>query len=178
MRYCILALMLILLPSVAAAQTDAPRQGMSTAFGVMALTNSTKQGGQGTEGSTVLTQWDATWHFDWYAAGIFVQYDKQGDSETDFAAGPRLELTYNPFYFGIGYMLTMSRNFTDRAIAKQTGGGNFVELGVRSQLDPMFFIQSSYKYRTQTIKSQDDEDLSEPITQVDGYPLFGLGMQF
>ena len=145
---------------------------------MMALTNSTKQGGQGTEGSTILTQLEGTWHFDWYAAGMFVQYDRQGDSETDFSVGPRIEFTLNPFYLGLGYMAIMSRNFTDRAIEKQSGSGHFIELGVRSQLQGTpFFLQTSYKYRTQIIEEQDGEELSEPITQVDGYPLFSVGMQ-
>lgn len=155
------------------------RQGLSVATGFMALANSTSQGGQGATGSTVLTQTDITWHEGWWAAGAFVQYDKQGTAQMDFGAGPRLELTFEPFYLEFGYALFMKRYFVDRAVAEQAGGATHLGLGVRTALGAGgWYLQSSYKYRTQTIKTQDGRDLDQPITQIDGYPLFGIGVGF
>src|SRR5262245_31966625 len=79
------------------------RTGFSLSTGVMALTNSTKQGGNGSQGSTFLTDTNAMWHDGWYSAGLFFQYDKQGASEVDTAAGPRLELMLDPFFIGLEY---------------------------------------------------------------------------
>ena len=155
------------------------RTGISIATGVMALFNSTSQGGQGAQGSTVLTQTDVSYHDNWWAAGVYIQYDKQGDSQTDYSAGPRLELAFDPFYVEVGYALQMNRYYIDRAVAEQSGGSTHFGLGVRTKLGASaWFLQSSYKYRTQKISTQDGKDLDEPITQTDGYPLFGIGVGF
>ena len=174
MRYVV-----ILSLSLLAASPVYAMDGFSVAAGVMALTNSSKQGGQGSAGSTILTQTDATYHMDWWGAGLYVQYDKQGGNETDFAAGPELELTYDPFYLELGYAVVMKRAFTDRAIAEQTGTGMTVGLGARFPLDggPMF-LQFSYNYRQESVTKQDGKALDEQVTQIDGYPLFGLGVSF
>lgn len=166
-----------------APQTALARSGFSIATGAMALTNATKQGGQGAEGSTVLTQTDLSWHDGWYGAGLFVQYDKQGSNETDVAAGPRLELTFDPFYVELGYAAKLNRSFVDRAIAEQTGSGYHLTLGARFAIgggtaDSGAFLFGAYKYRIQSVTHQDEAELDEPITQTDGYPLFGLGVGF
>jgi hypothetical protein len=153
-------------------------RGLSIATGVMALTNSTKQGGQGSQGNTILTQTDVTWHGGWWGAGLYVQYDKQGANETDLSVGPRLELTWMPFYFELGYAAKMNRSFTDRAIAEQEGKGLTLGVGARFALGASTFLQFSYKYRTVTVQTQDGKDLDEPITQIDGYPLCGVGVRF
>lgn len=154
-------------------------EGISVATGVMALTNSTKQGGQGAEGSTILTQTDVTYNGTWWGAGAFFQYDQQGKNEKDTAAGLRLEAHLDPFYAELGYALMMNRSFTDRAIAEQTGKALTLGLGARFESStPGIFYQFAYKLRTQTITEQDGEPLDEPITQTDGYPLFGIGVHF
>jgi hypothetical protein len=110
---------------------------------------------------------------------LYGQYDRQGDSETDLAVGPRLELTWDPFYFELGYAALMHRSFVDRSVAEQTGNGFLLGVGTRFALGTGgAFMQFSYKYRTQTVTKQDDAGLDEPITQVDGYPLFGVGLGF
>lgn len=153
--------------------------GFSTSLAIMALTNSTQQGGQGTAGSTLLTESTFNYHWGSWGLGAFFQFDKQGDSESDIATGPRLEGTFNPFYVEFGYAAVMNRSYTDRAIKEQTGRAYFFGLGTRFQLGTgAWFIQSTYKYRTQTITEQDGEELDEPITQIDGYPLFGVGAKF
>src|SRR5690606_12490818 len=115
-----------------------------------------------------LTQTDMTYHSGYWAAGLYVQFDKQGDSETDFAYGPRLELTLDPFYFELGYAISVSRTYVDRAIEQQDGTGYHLGVGTRTAIGTGgWYLQSSYKYRTQTILSQDGEDLDEPITQID-----------
>lgn len=162
-------------------------RGMHLALGAMALTNSTSQGGQGPSGSTILTQTELTYHGEWWGAGTFFQYDRQGSNQTDTALGPKLELHHGPFYLEGGYALLMQRAFTDRSIAKQTGSAWVLGMGVRFMLSatpggtgggPGFFLQFTYKYRIQSIKKQDEAELSEPITQKDGYPLFGIGLLF
>lgn len=167
---------------------------ISFATGVMGLTNSTKQGGQGSEGSTILTQTDFTYHGSWWGLGLFYQHDKQGSHETDNAYGPRLELTWNPFYLEYAYAMKLNRSFTDRSIAEQEGTAFQLGLGARFSLGASAgasggaaglqggvagpFLQFSYILRTQNVKKQDGEKLGEPVVQTDGYPLFGIGFGF
>lgn len=156
----------------------------------MVLTSSTKQGGQGPQGSTILTHSEIQYNKDWWGVGLYFQYDKHGDSQTDTGLGPKVELTWSPFFLEIGYTFMVSRGFTDRSIAKQTGNGLIIAPGVRFKLNMgqgggggaaggggMFF-EASYKYRTQKLTKQDSTALSEPIEQTDGYPVFGLGYKF
>lgn len=159
---------------------------ITLATGLMAMANSTSQGGQGTEGSTLLSQTDVSYHGAWWAVGAFFQYDKQGKSEIDTASGPRFELFYKPFYFEYAYGLQMNRSFTDRAIAEQTGRSSTIGLGARFNLGSPagvsglqgWFLQFVYKIRTQTVSKQDGRDLDQAIVQKDTYPLFGLGVGF
>jgi hypothetical protein len=169
--------------------SPAAHAGVSATLGVMAMSNSTKQGGQGTEGSTLLSQTNITWHGSWWGLGLFAQRDNQGKSEVDTAYGPRLELTWNPFYLEYGYALRLNRSFTDRAIAEQEGTASMLAIGTRFGLGSAkttagvggiqgLFLQFTYTWRTQTVKSQDGEKLGEAIVQTDGYPLFGIGYGF
>lgn len=151
----------------------------------MVLASSTQQGGQGPEGSTILTHSEAQYNKDWWGGGLFYQFDKHGENQTDHAFGPKLELVYGAFYFELGYAFMVERNFTDRAIAKQSGNGLIYGFGWRFNLGAAqkgggggMFFQASYKYRTQNIDKQDGVKLSEPIVQTDGYPVFGLGYRF
>ncbi len=161
-------------------------RGLHLSISGMALTNSSQQGGSGPSGSTILSQTDLIWHGPWWGLGVFGQYDKQGSNETDTAFGPKLELHWNVFYAELGYAALMQRAFTDRSIAKQTGyawlygGGVRVPLGGQpgQQSSSGFFLQFSYKFRTQTLKMQDNVALGDPIIQSDGYPLMGLGYHF
>ncbi|MEK6580688.1 MAG: hypothetical protein AABZ55_15800 [Bdellovibrionota bacterium] len=176
------AVLILILP----AQSFSGEPGWHFATSLMALSNSTKQGGQGPSGATLLTQTDLHYHFGFWGLGTFFQFDKQGSSETDTAVGPKIELHSGPFYFEYGYAFLMQRAFTDRTIAKQNGSAHVFGIGVRFSLGGVggrggtsgLFIQSVYKYRIQTIKTQDGAQLSEAISQTDGYPLFGLGYKF
>jgi len=160
---------------------------ITAATGIMALSNSTRQGGQGSEGSTFLSQTDVSYHGAWWAVGAFFQYDKQGKSEIDTASGPRLEVFWKPFYLDYAYGMQMNRSYKDRAIAEQTGKSSTLGLGVRFNLSDTksegaglrgVFLQFSYKMRTQSVEEQDGKELSEAIVQKDGYPLFGIGAGF
>lgn len=168
-------------------ESSAARAEITAATGIMALSNSTRQGGQGSEGSTFLSQTDISYHGAWWAVGAFFQYDKQGKSEIDTASGPRLEVFWKAFYLDYAYGLQMNRSYNDRAVAEQTGSSSTLGLGARFNLTGSttegsglkgVFLQFSYKIRTQTVKKQDGRDLSEPIIQKDGYPLFGIGVGF
>ena len=174
-----------LLPCVASASP-----GFSLAASAMGFSNSTKQGGQGAQGSTVLTESQLMYQGGWWGLGAFYQFDIQGANEKDVAAGPKLELYWDPFYVEGGYAVLMERAFTDRSIAKQSGSGYFVGAGARFNLGAAgasgangaapggFFMQFSHKHRVQTIKKQDSSKLTEAIVQTDDYPLFGLGYHF
>jgi hypothetical protein len=168
-----------------AADSHAGSRGMHFAAGGMALTNSSEQGGQGPSGSTLLTHSDLFYNWDWYGFGAFFQFDKQGSAETDINLGPKVDLSAGPFYFETGYAVLAQRAYTDRSIARQTGGGWLFGVGVRVPLGQAggqqtggAFLQFSYKYRMLTIKKQDDVLLAEPIRQKDGYPIFGIGWLF
>jgi hypothetical protein len=170
--------------SLVASEAHAGTRGTYFATGGMALTNSSQQGGKGPSGSTLLTHTDLFYNWDWYAFGGFLQYDKQGASETDLNVGPKFDFNSGPFYMDVGYAVLAQRAYTDRSIAKQTGAGWLFGAGVRVPLGQSssgingWFLQFSYKYRMLTIKKQDGALISQPITQKDGYPVFGLGMQF
>lgn len=163
---------------------------ITMATGFMALANSTSQGGQGSEGSTFLSQTDLSYHGSWWALGAFFQYDKQGKAEIDTASGPRFEVFYKPFYLEYAYGMQMNRSFKDRAIAEQTGKSSTIGIGARFKLGAStsnasggaglqgLFLQFSYKIRTQTISEQDGHGLDQAIVQKDTYPLFGLGVGF
>lgn len=176
----------IFFSQLAIAQSAAPavkKQVLS--FTAMALTSSTKQGGQGPSGSTILSQTEYVYGWPWYGVGIFFMYDQQGTNEKDSGYGPKLEFYLNPFYFETGYIMVAKRAYTDRTIAEQTGNGSYYGIGVRFNLSatgaanaPGWIFQASYKLRTLKITKQDDIDLSEPIEQQDGYPLIGIGYQF
>lgn len=159
--------------------------------GVMALTNSTLKSGQGPEGSTILSQADAFVSHKFYGGGLFVQYDRQGSTQTDFAFGPKLEIYWKVFFLEGGYAFIMNRNFTDRTVATQKGSGYYYGVGVHVPIHGSIggsasgrakgmFLQASYRFRTQKITEQDGVELSagNVITQQDGYPLFGIGYAF
>lgn len=174
----LLSLMTTLLALLASGPASAG-EGFLTSVSVMALTNSTKQGGQGSSGSTILTETELTYHGSFWGVGGYFQYDRQGKPEVDTAAGPKVELYADPFYLEFGYAAFMQRAFNDRSVASQRGKGSQLGVGLRSPLPgSSFFFQFSYKYRTQVVEKQDDQAMDEPLTQVDGYPLFGVGMQF
>jgi len=151
--------------------------------GGMFLNNALDQGGQGPSGSSLLTQVDFFWNFPWVGFGVFAQYDRQGAGETDFGAGPKMEIHYGPLFLDAGYGVLMSRAFNDRAISRQNGAGYYFGLGFRAYLSKEadlggFFLQFSYRFRTVSIRTQDGVALTEPIRQLDGYPLVGVGYSF
>lgn len=168
---------------VQAQSSPAAQKKQILSASVMALTSSTKQGGDGPSGSTVLSQSEYVYGWPYLGLGFFFLYDLQGSAEKDSAYGPKLEAYLDPFYLELGYAYSVKRAYTDRTIAEQTGDGIFYGLGARFKLGAAspgsgFFFQASYKFRTYNIKKQDGVDLTEPIQQTDGYPLFGLGYQF
>jgi hypothetical protein len=148
--------------------------------------NSTEQGGAGPSGSTLLTQTELIFSGKFWSLGVFYQFDKQGTDQTDSGLGPKAELHWKFLYAEFGYSLIMTRAFTDRSIAKQTGSGMYYGVGVRFPLKggagaragKGVYLQFNYKFRTQSVTTQDGVDLDQPITQVDGYPTFGLGYDF
>lgn len=182
-------ILLVLLVSLYAlgswAQGSAPgvkKQMVSASL--MALSSSTKQGGDGPAGSTVLSQSEYIYAWPGFGAGLFFLYDMQGSTEKDSAYGPKFEGYLDPFYVEVGYAMVAKRAYTDRTIADQTGDGLFYGLGARFKLGAAagpgggWFFQASYKLRTLNIKKQDGNDIDEPIRQSDGYPLLGIGYQF
>ncbi len=161
----------------------AAEQALHLSVGGMFLTNSSEQGGNGAEGSTLLTQADLVYPGlvltgTWFALGGFFQFDKQGANETDLMGGPKIEMSDGPFYLEAGWAPFLQRNFTDRSIASQGGYGWMFGAGVRIFTSPSFFLQFNYKYRIQIIEEQDEVLLSEPIYQRDGYPTMGIGFKF
>lgn len=152
---------------------------------MMALTSSTKQGGQGPSGSTVLSQSEYIYAWPNFGLGMFFQYDMQGESQKDTAYGPKLEAYWDPFFIELGYAVAAKRAFTDRTIADQTGSGTVFGLGLRFNIGAAggaggtgLFFHASYKYRTYQFNKQDGATITEPIQQTDGYPLLGLGYSF
>lgn len=150
--------------------------------GIMALNSSTTQGGAGPSGSSILTRSEFVWAYDRIGFGAMFDYDLHGSNEKDSAYGIKLETYLSSFYLELGYLLSAKRAYTDRAIAEETGSGMVFGLGARFSLSKSGgsgpFFHASYKIKQQTFKKQDGVDLSEPIQQQDGYPVFGFGFSF
>lgn len=150
--------------------------------GVMILNSSTTQGGTGPSGSSILTRTEFVWAYNRVGFGPIFDYDLHGSNEKDSAYGVKIETYLGKFFFEIGYLISAKRAYTDRAIAAETGTGFVYGLGARFPLSGNNgngpFFHASYKFKTQTLKKQDGVDLTEPITQTDGYPVFGFGVTF
>ena len=149
--------------------------------GIMALNSSTQQGGAGPTGSSILTRSEFVMGYSRFGYGFIFDYDLHGSNEKDSAYGIKVETYLSNFFIEIGYLLSAKRAYTDRAIAEETGTGMVFGLGARFPLKgggngP--FFHASYKMKTQTLNKQDGVELSEPITQQDGYPIFGFGFTF
>ncbi len=139
------------------------------------------QGGAGPSGSSVLTRSEFIWAYERFGFGGLFDYDLHGSNEKDSAYGLKVEAYISKFYFELGYLISAKRAYTDRAIAAETGTGLVYGLGARFPLSGNgsgIFFHASYKFKTQTLTKQDGVDLSEAITQKDGYPVFGFGYSF
>ena len=176
---------LAIVVAASAPEAKAGQNAWSLTSGLMFLTNSTQQGGQGPSGSTLLTHSSLYRDFTWWGLGTFFGYDKQGTAETDTTLGPMAHMFFGPFYFELGYALMLNQGFTDRTVANRKGSALYYGAGVRVGLGSAgssggkgFFLDFSYKLRTQWVKEQDGVILSEKITQSDGFPIFGLGLTF
>ncbi len=150
--------------------------------GLMVLNSETQQGGVGPSGSTVLTQIDFLKTYKMMGYGIVFNYDKHGKNEIDSSYGIKLEFHLDKFYFEAAYLLSAKRAYTDRSIAEESGDGLLYGFGARFPIgrggDKGPFFHASYKIKNQNLKKQDGVDLSEPIKQTDGYPVFGFGYNF
>lgn len=172
--------------AVNAPATNTGSAGHHFGTGVMALSSSTQQGGQGPSGSTLLTHTEYLYNFNNWGLGLFYLLDKQGSAETDTSYGPKLEIYFGSFYLDVGYIISANRAYTDRSIANETGSGMYYGLGTRFNLGAAkggpssggWYFFANYKMRTYTINKQDGVELSEKIVQKDNYPIFGLGYHF
>ncbi|MES2803734.1 MAG: hypothetical protein V4654_14675 [Bdellovibrionota bacterium] len=149
-----------------------------TSLSLIPLTTSTKQAGNGPEGSTVMTQFEFGVHKPFWGYGLFYQYDQHGDFQKDLGLGLKLEANYKALYMDVGYLVSVQRIYADRTYEKETGDGYYFGLGARVELSKRYFFNLTYKYRVHNIKKQDDISLSDPIIQTDSYPLLGLGVSF
>ncbi len=147
--------------------------------GAMILSSTTTQGGTGPSGSSVLTQSEFVWAWNRVGLGPIFLYDAHGTNEKDSAYGIKAEAYISNFYIELAYLISAKRAYTDRAIAAETGTGLLYGFGARFPISSKgAFFHASYKFKTQTLNKQDGVDISEPITQRDGYPLFGFGYSF
>ncbi|MEK6627805.1 MAG: hypothetical protein AABY53_04215 [Bdellovibrionota bacterium] len=180
--YKIMLIFILVFSTNAIAQTGGTKARKIISVGFMALNSSTTQGGVGPTGSSVLTRSEFVWAYNKFGFGAIFDYDLHGSNEKDSAHGIKVEAYLSNFYLELGYLLSAKRAYTDRAIAEETGTGLVYGLGARFSLKGASsggpFFHASYKLKTQTLKKQDGIDLSEPIKQQDGYPVFGFGYSF
>ena len=173
---------ILLLSTNALSQSKGGKAKKSISVGIMALNSSTTQGGAGPSGSSILTRSEMLWSYDHFGYGVIFDYDLHGSNEKDSAYGIKLEATVSNFFFELGYLMSAKRAYTDRSIAEETGTGFVFGLGARFSLsrggNSGPFFHASYKMKNQTLTKQDGVDLSESITQQDGYPVFGFGVSF
>lgn len=149
-----------------------------TSLSLIPLATSTKQAGNGPEGSTVMTQFEFGVHHSFWGYGLIYQYDQHGDFQKDLGLGLKLEANYKAVYFDVGYLASVQRVYQDRTYEKETGDGYYFGLGARVALGKKYFFNITYKHRVHNLKKQDDTSLSNPIIQTDSYPLLGLGVNF
>ena len=175
----------LILFSTFSLNANAQKSGSATkivSVGVMVLNSSTTQGGAGPSGSSVLTRSEFVWAYNRIGFGAIFDYDLHGSNEKDSAYGIKVEAYLSKFYFEVGYLISAKRAYTDRAVAAETGTGLVYGLGARFPLSGKEgrgpFFHASYKFKNQTFNKQDGVDISEPIKQTDGYPVFGFGMAF
>lgn len=167
------------LPAVNQAKAQGLDDGaLRVSYSLMYLSSSTEQGGKGAEGSSFLSETEIIAKSTWFNYGAFLQYDSIGDAQGDLEIGYKLELEYEPFYFEYGQALYVQRSYNDRSIETQEGYGYRLGMGVRVPLDliPGFYMQFSFKSKTQIIETQDGSKLDDKITHSITYPMFGLGM--
>ena len=176
-----LILIVLLFSTSAYSQSSGTKARKIVSIGVMALSSSTTQGGVGPTGSSILTSSNFVWAYNRFGFGAVFDYDLHGSNEKDSAYGVKVETYLSNFYLELGYLLSAKRAYTDRSIASETGTGMFYGLGARFPLKSGGsgpFFHASYRFKTQTLTKQDGVDLSEPIKQQDGYPVFGFGFTF
>ena len=149
-----------------------------TSFSFIPLATSTKQAGNGPEGSSLMTQFDFGVHKPFWGYGLFYQMDQHGDFQKDTGLGLKLEANYKAMYLDLGYLIDVTRVYNDRTYEKETGDGYYVGIGGRINFGKRYFFNLKYTYRVQNIKKQDDAALSDPIVQTDSYPLLGVGVSF
>lgn len=149
-----------------------------TSLSIIPLATSTKQAGNGPDGSTVLTQFEFGVHHSYWSYGLIYQYDQHGDFQKDLGLGVKLEANYKAVYFDVAYLADVQRVYQDRTYEKETGDGYYFGLGARIDLGKKYFFNITYKHRVHTLKKQDATTLSDPIIQSDSYPLLGLGVSF
>lgn len=149
-----------------------------TSLSLIPLATSTKQAGNGPEGSTIMTQFEFGVHKPFWGYGIIYQYDQHGDFQKDIGLGLKLEANYKAMYVDVGYLVNVQRVYSDRTYEKETGDGYYFGLGARVELGKRYFFNLTYKYRVHNIKKQDETSLSDPIIQTDSYPLLGIGVSF
>lgn len=149
-----------------------------TSFSLIPLTTSTKQAGNGPEGSTLMTHFEFGVHKNFWGYGLIYHFDQHGDFQKDTGLGLKLEATYKAIYFDIGYILGVTRVYNDRTYEKETGDGYYLGFGGRMNFGKRYFFNLSYKYRVHNIKKQDSTALASPIVQTDSYPLLGIGVSF
>lgn len=180
--YTIAVVLLISAGAFGQSKSGGTKSKKIVSIGIMALNSSTTQGGAGPSGSSVLTQSELVFGYDHFGYGLVFDYDLHGSNEKDSAYGIKVETYLSNFYFELGYLLSAKRAYTDRSIAEETGRGLVFGLGARFSLSKSGgggpFFHASYKIKSQTLKKQDGVDLSEAITQQDGYPVFGFGVSF
>lgn len=147
--------------------------------GLIPLSSSTQQDGNGPKGSTLLTHTEfVVQKPSYWGYGLFYQYDQQGSDQKETGLGLKLEAHYKKIYFDVGYMPMVERVYMGRTYEKETGSGYYAGFGFRTDFYKKYFVHLSYKYRVQTLKKQDDVTLDQEIIQTDSYPLFGLGVSF
>lgn len=149
-----------------------------TSFSFIPLATSTKQAGNGPEGSTIMSQFEFAVHKPFWGYGLVYQYDQHGDFQKDTGLGLKLEVNYKAMYLDLGYLVAVERVYDDRTYEKETGDGYYVGLGGRVNFGKRYFFNLTYKHRVHKIKKQDDTALSDPIIQTDSYPLLGVGVSF
>ena len=85
-----------------------------TSFSFIPLATSTKQAGNGPEGSTIMSQFEFGVHKPFWGYGLVYQYDQHGDFQKDTGFGLKLEVNYKAMYLDLGYLLGVERVYDDR----------------------------------------------------------------
>ncbi len=111
-----------------------------------------------------------------FGFGMIYQHDKIGPNQTNNGILLKGELTWNGYYFELGYG-TADQKFSERAVSSRTGTQMLYGGGIRVPfLHEFLYFDGGVRKRTSTFTKQDGVKMSHPLSESLMMPYIGLGI--